>query len=257
MRFRLLSDLHMEHEGFTIPKTRADRKTTLILAGDINIGLNAVPFVEDAAKRFYRVIKVLGNHEFYYNEYHDLRSQWKKAVSGMKGNVEFLDDTMCTIGDIRILGTTLWTDFNGNNWFAKQLAKDCVKDYFVTKIENQYYEHVTFHPDDAVRANMFARAFLQQELAKPWHGKTVVVTHHLPHPLCVHERFRMDRLNPAWMTNMDDLIAEHDIAVWCHGHTHDNVDVTVHNTRILCNPRGYAKYHALNPGFDPTFAFEV
>jgi hypothetical protein len=236
---------------------KGDRDTVLILAGDINLGLEARRLVEEACKRFRIVILILGNHEFYGWEYNDLRRQWRNLAASMKGNFYFLDDTACVVDDVRILGTTLWTDFNGNDWFAKQKAKEYVKDYWVIKKENQYYEQVNFHPDDAVKANMLARFFLKEELRKPWHGKTVVVTHHLPHPLCVHERFRGDPLNPAWTNNLDDIIAENDIAVWCHGHTHDNVDVTVHDTRILCNPRGYDKYRALNPGFNPEFAFEV
>jgi predicted phosphodiesterase len=241
----------------TLPKTKGDRDTVLLLAGDIHLGLEARPFVEDACKRFRKVIKILGNHEFYGWEYNDLRRQWKHTAASMKGNFEFLDDAVCVVDDVRILGTTLWTDYDGNNWFAKQQAKKAMKDFYVIRKENQYYEQVNWHPDDVVKAHMLARFFLTEELRKPWHGKTVVMTHHLPHPLCVHERFRADPLNPAWMTNMDDVIAANDIAVWCHGHTHDNVDVEVHDTRILCNPRGYDKYRALNPDFDPEFAFEI
>lgn len=31
------------------------------------------------------------------------------------------------------------------------------------------------------------------------------------------------------------------VALWIHGHTHDSFDYTVEGTRVLCNPRGYAK----------------
>ena len=29
--------------------------------------------------------------------------------------------------------------------------------------------------------------------------------------------------------------------LWVHGHTHDSFDYEVNGTRVLCNPRGYAK----------------
>ena len=31
------------------------------------------------------------------------------------------------------------------------------------------------------------------------------------------------------------------VALWIHGHTHDSFDYSVKGTRVLCNPRGYAK----------------
>jgi Icc-related predicted phosphoesterase len=91
---------------------------------------------------------------------------------------------------------------------------------------------------------------------QPHDGPTIVVTHHLPHPLCVDPRFKTHPLNPAYMTNLDMYIEEYDIDVWIHGHTHSNVDVEVHGTRILCNPRGYYPTD-LNGGFDEKFYFEV
>jgi Icc-related predicted phosphoesterase len=90
----------------------------------------------------------------------------------------------------------------------------------------------------------------------PHDGPTVVITHHLPHPLCVDQAYRTHPLNPAYMTNLDMYIEEYDIDVWVHGHTHSNVDVEVHGTRIICNPRGYYPKD-LNGGFDEQFHFEV
>jgi Icc-related predicted phosphoesterase len=84
----------------------------------------------------------------------------------------------------------------------------------------------------------------------------VVVTHHLPHPLCVAAEFKGDLLNPAYVSNLDDLIADNDINVWVHGHTHTNVDFEIHDTRILCNPRGYVPAD-LNPGYIDALTFEV
>ena len=90
----------------------------------------------------------------------------------------------------------------------------------------------------------------------PHEGPTIVVTHHLPHPLCVDPQFKIHALNPGYMTNLDMYIEEYDITVWCHGHTHSNVDFEIHDTRILCNPRGYVG-EELNDGFDDKFTFEV
>jgi predicted phosphodiesterase len=46
--------------------------------------------------------------------------------------------------------------------------------------------------------------------------------------------------------------------LWIHGHTHDSFDYTVHRTRVVCNPRGYAKAGTNeNPRFDPDLIIEV
>jgi hypothetical protein len=48
------------------------------------------------------------------------------------------------------------------------------------------------------------------------------------------------------------------ICLWVHGHTHDSFDYVVNGTRVLCNPRGYAKDGVNeNVRFDPDLLVEV
>jgi hypothetical protein len=217
-------------------------------------------------KRFYKVVYCLGNHEFYYNEYNKTRARWNDMAE-MPGNFILLDDHVAVVDDpiqtgeqVRLVGGTLWTDFNDNNWFAKQLAQQGMNDYNCAKVKEQndegkYYKR-KLHPNDTVLAHMQTLMLIKETIRIPFDGPTIVVTHHLPHPLCVGQEFRGDRLNPAYMTNLDEVIEANEIAVWVHGHTHTNVDVEVHDTRILCNPRGYTP-DDLNEGFDENLTFEV
>jgi len=39
-----------------------------------------------------------------------------------------------------------------------------------------------------------------------------------------------------------------------HGHVHRSLDYTIGNTRVVCNPKGYANE---NPHFDPAMIVEV
>lgn len=57
---------------------------------------------------------------------------------------------------------------------------------------------------------------------KPMAGQTVVVTHHLPSGRSVAPRFAASVLNPAFASDLDHLIEEHEPALWIHGHTHEN-----------------------------------
>ena len=47
-------------------------------------------------------------------------------------------------------------------------------------------------------------------------------------------------------------------ALWLHGHTHDSFDYRINGTRVVCNPRGYAR-NGINENalFDPSLTLEV
>jgi len=84
-----------------------------------------------------------------------------------------------------------------------------------------------------------ARAWLKEELAKPFDGKTVVVTHHGPHPLSVHPRYVGDPLNAAFVSDLSALMPGVDL--WLHGHTHAGSDYQVGRCRVVANPAGYVR----------------
>jgi hypothetical protein len=92
-------------------------------------------------------------------------------------------------------------------------------------------------------------------LAETHHGKTVVVTHHLPHLNSVDAMFAGHPLNPAFVSHMPELVRP-PVDLWIHGHTHCLCDYTVAGTRVLCNPRGYFP-NDLNRGFDPPLLVSV
>ena len=94
----------------------------------------------------------------------------------------------------------------------------------------------------------------EEFLKDDFDGKTIVMTHHLPHELCVHERFKGSMLNDYFRTDLNWMFEKYDIDYWVHGHTHDNVDVHVGKTRILCNPMGYHGVE-LNRDFNEDMTF--
>lgn len=274
MRFRLLSDLHLEFEDRTEDYTPIplddDAETVLILAGDIGVGLGAVEFLQRMCDRFYQVVYILGNHEYYNNEANKLLKRWDAfADTEAPDNFIYLNDDWRLIADpndpkapkTRIVGGTLWTDFDGGDYFAMNAAQQGMNDFNCVKIKEGPsagggYRKRRWLPADAIRAHKKTLFTITETVRVPHDGPTVVVTHHLPHPLCIGAQFKGDRLNSAYMSNLDEHIEKYDIDVWCHGHTHDNVDVEVHGTRILCNPRGYVG-HELNKGFNEQLTFEV
>jgi predicted phosphohydrolase len=253
-RFKLLSDLHLEFYKDNVWKpipSVLDKDTVLLLAGDIGVGMGAKSWITEMCGRYRYVIYILGNHEFYRQEIFKLKRKWND-VADMPENFIFLDNAVTYIDDVRILGSTLWTNIVNphNRWFIQQ----GMSDYRVIKI-NHNGNYRKLNTGDTDREHTKSLYFLSEELRQSWPGKTIVMTHHLPHPLCVAERFKNSPYNDGFVTNLDYIFEKFDIDVWCHGHTHDNVDVHVGKTRILCNPRGYHGYE-INPDFNEDLIFE-
>src|SRR4051812_21010890 len=105
MRVLMLSDLHLEVRPFEAADAAAD---VAVLAGDIANGAAGVEW----AQRNFRipVVYVAGNHEYYDGEFHAVRERMASAAA--RSGVELLDCGETTIGKVRFLGCTLWTDYS-------------------------------------------------------------------------------------------------------------------------------------------------
>lgn len=250
MRIHVLSDLHIEFGDWSPPPTDAD---VVVLAGDI---FTECAGPEWARRRFgdKRLIYVAGNHEFY-------GGQWQEVMQSMRAKaqafeVELLEDQALVVGDVRFLGATLWTDFelDGNSVrdvdVAMRAARRQMNDYVLI-----HYNGRRFAPEDSRQLHFASRGWLQRELAKPFAGKTVVITHHLPHVRSIDPQFDGDVLNPAFVSHLPELVCA-PVDLWIHGHTHVSLDYAIAATRVVCNPRGYAP-DDLNPRFRPDFVVEV
>ncbi len=109
MKIQLLSDLHREMDPtFSVPDTDAD---VIILAGDIDVGIKGIEWAISEALRLQKsVLYIAGNHEYYRHEYFSLQGQIREIAESCS-LVHFLECDEIIIGDVRFLGTTLWTDY--------------------------------------------------------------------------------------------------------------------------------------------------
>jgi hypothetical protein len=115
-----------------------------------------------------------------------------------------------------------------------------------------------FSPEDS--AALFERdaRWLDAKLDAAHEGPTVVITHHAPSPKSIHPRFARSLLSACFVSDAERLLGESRVQLWVHGHTHDTFDYLVKGTRVICNPRGYAKDGVNeNPRFDPHLTVEV
>ena len=87
------------------------------------------------------------------------------------------------------------------------------------------------------------------------------MTRHLLHPNSVSARFKASPLNPAFASDLSELVESSGAALWVHGHTHDSCDYVAGSTRVVCNPKGYGPKGVGAPienrAFDPMFVVQV
>jgi hypothetical protein len=262
MRIQLASDLHLELlepyfplERLVVPDPRAE---LLVLAGDIHRGVQAVGRFADWPVP---VLYVAGNHEFYGEQWEKLREELRRAAQGTR--VRFLDNDSVTLGGVRFLGSTLWTDY-GVGGVAREEAMEAAED-FVLDHRRIGTASGRFRAVHALEEHLRCRAWLAQELSRDEAACTVVVTHHAPHPGSIHPRYAGNPVNGAFTSDLGPLVQRADL--WLHGHMHDSFDYRVGRCRVLCNPRGYAANRATaatpgeldfeNPAFQAGFVVET
>jgi predicted phosphodiesterase len=234
MKLQIASDLHIEFTRHSFPNLahldEADADV-LVLAGDIDAGLHAVEQYRAHAKP---VVYVHGNHEAYGRHYETLAGQLEKAADGT--NVHYLERQAWIYQDVRFLGCCLWTDYrlDGNPLEAMAQAELHMNDH--SQIRKGYGMRV-FAPADALADHRRSVEWLRKTLAEPFDGKTVVVTHHGVTPQSIDPKYAGDPLNPAFASDLTDLVGLADL--WIHGHTHRSLDYQVGRCRVIANPRGY------------------
>jgi hypothetical protein len=182
------------------------------------------------------VLYVAGNHEFYSYSLEQMRIDLRNAAKGT--SVHFMDNDVLSLGGVRFLGATLWTDYQlqceKTQRQLMEFADRHLNDHHLIRTQEG-----RFTPAQAINEHEQSRHWLARQLAAPFPGKTVVVTHHGPHPLSIHPRFAGDYLNAAFVSDVSDLLCQADL--WLHGHVHDSFEYSVCGCRVVANPRGYAR----------------
>jgi predicted phosphodiesterase len=253
MKLHVLSDLHLGFAPFERPRTDAD---VVVLAGDIARPREAVAWALEFAQP---VVYVPGNHEFYGSSIEAARAELRRLCAGT--HVHLLDDDEVVLEGVRFLGTTLWTDFGlfgagAPKAAAMAEAARLLRDF--SRIAIDEAGGARFTPEHAEALFERHAGWLQAKLAEPHDGATVVITHHSPSRQSIHPRFAGSLLNACFVSDLERLVGSGGARLWIHGHTHDSFDYALNGTRVVCNPRGYAKGGVNeNARFDPTLTIEV
>jgi 3',5'-cyclic AMP phosphodiesterase CpdA len=252
MRLQVFSDLHIDVREVACPPL-APGVDLVVVAGDVCEGIDrGMAWLRAALGPRVEIVLVAGNHEYFARVLADERVAG--IAASQRHGVHFLDNRVLTLGNVRVIGTTLWADYAlyGDERRAEMMdiARRRMMDH--RRILTEPGSFLT--PEQSLALHAEARAFLDDALAAPHDGPTVVVTHHGPHRLSLAEKFRDDLLSAAFISDLAPLIDGHQPALWLHGHTHVGLDYRTGQTRVICNPHGYGNE---NPAFDPALVVEI
>lgn len=281
MRICLISDVHFEINDYALKVREFTPGDVLIVAGDLTCARFFRPgrtdkeakkhqkhferFLNSIASKFKTCLYVVGNHEHYgslFSETVDLlRSRLRDT------NVVLLDNDTVTIDDVRFFGATLWTSFNSGSPQEMMVTEKYMNDYkwiYSKHLSELTYDernsalwHVrngTITPAQILiehdRSVEALKHFLKESSPSK---KNVVITHHAPSLKSQNTSRHGPSMIHAYCTDLEYLMEEYDISLWVHGHTHDSMDYTVGNTRVVSNQMGYIGYDPEAWHFKPLY----
>ena len=280
MKIQLLSDLHLEAHPHWKPHP-APGADVLVLAGDIGSYQPGSQLLDAdfGLTRFSPkngwptpVLFVPGNHEYDAMDFDVAHTRLRDTCERL--GIAWLErEVICWAGNhetpLRFVGTTLWTDFDAlgpspaptktpsDNLLAQQLkARD--KAY---RAANYYLKKTgtTRHGEpmlaEAVREQALqCQDWLVRNLAQPFDGTTVVVTHFAPSLLSADPRYGLTPGTAGFCNALDHLLPL--AKVWLHGHLHAPSDYLKSGCHVAANPLGYARKNE-QAAFHPAFCIDV
>lgn len=238
-------------EGFKNNKIYENPRNAdiLILAGDIHVGAKNVYNELLLAKKYHEhVVYINGNHELYKgNSFSIFYPELQQLVSDGPPGIHYLCNSQVNINGVNFLGTPLFTNFRGNPYHG-ELMKGLIRDF------------VWQSPQECFNRGLDAQAWLKYAYERT-PGPKIIVTHWLPAVECISPKFATEvTLNRYFANDMGEWIKElSDVPYWFFGHTHDSVDITLGETRLIANPAGYrhrSGYYE-NPKFSESAIYEI
>lgn len=248
MKVQVLSDLHIEFDGFKVNTTGSD---VVVLAGDIHVENKGVLWALENI-RDKPVIYVLGNHEYYGSAYPQLANSLKKLTRGT--NVKILENDTFTFEGVNFLGCTLWTDFElfGDAKLAGNQCQQRMSDYRKISISPN---NSKLRSLDVANIHTTSLNWLKKELKLRKDQINIVVTHHGPDTRSLPDINSKNIIDAAYVSRLERILIDYNPDMWLHGHLHNSSDYTVGNCRVVCNPRGYPG--GRNPKFNDHLLLEL
>lgn len=226
LKIHLISDLHL-NVSMMRAHPAAEAADIIIVPGDVWTKTNGIRMLR-VMYPDQIIVFVAGNHEHYKAEYH--ANMKAMRIAAAEAGIHFLENQEAIFNirgeKIRILGTTLWTNFE---LFSAEKKHECMveagsrlNDFRL--IQNGRWN---FSPADSVDIHKESVKWLKAKIDEPFYSATIVATHHAPSFQSVVARYKEDLLSACFASRLDELMDGSKIDLWCHGHMHDSLDYTL------------------------------
>lgn len=246
---RYFSDLHREFTKHLPDKVPSIGEDVVVLGGDIDEGLAGIHWARQVFSGR-PVVYVFGNHEFYGYGFDTLIEEARTLAAG--SNVEILECNAVEIAGLRIIGCSLWTDFQCFGVEHQKAALDHARRY-MADYEEIHHRGSGLKPEDTLERCLRSRAWLEQSMTTS-NAPTLVVTHHAPSLATLNPRHVGHLSNAAFHNAFDELIRPPCVG-WIHGHTHHSVQTQVNGVPLVTNQLGYTDEKL--PGFSWDRVLEI
>jgi hypothetical protein len=265
MKLYVTSDIHLEFGDLDLENR--DDVDVLVLSGDICVakdldrpdakGDQVREFFRRVSRTFPEVVYIMGNHEHYHGDF----AKSQRLIQDFfdtdnLSNVHLLEKSSWEYQDYLFIGGTLWTDFNSSDPLTLFHAKQAMNDF--RGVRNSHVHFYKFIPEHAIEDHMRMKNYIMHVIdnrraAGERSDRVIVVGHHAPSRASTHPRYQHEHLmNGCYSSNMDEFILDRpEIALWTHGHTHEDFDYMIGTTRVVCNPRGYIGYESRADTWQP------
>jgi len=243
MIIQYASDLHLEmplNNAYMKKNPLQKQGEILILAGDINYLRNKQKgmdsFYEAWSKEFEQIFIIPGNHEF-YGKHYPIQNIFPSLKKKMRDNIYYINNHVEIIDEARFIFTVLFSEISQEQ---SSLIKRFLNDFHISRYNHDSNLSLTIKEYN--KCHIKSRVFLEEALSKPFKGRTIVVSHHVPYPKTFikgYPKFSYD-LSEAFHVDLTWLMKKYKVDHWISGHTHFNhSSIEIEGTMFHTNQLGY------------------
>jgi predicted MPP superfamily phosphohydrolase len=230
MKIGLISDIHAEMNDLSkFNKLNFTGLDILVVAGDTWYKDKGYNFIKKNIMKLYpklEIVFVCGNHDYWTSSFESVLARYID-ISNKDSKFHFLENNYIIIGNVGIVGATLWTDYNNENPLSLCLAPTYMNDYH--KIRTSY-GNTRLHPNYLLQRHQQSLAVIEDTLdylkKEKKLEKLIVVTHHAPF---LDYRFMKKPVDSTscfyFYSDLYNKVNEFRTLpnYWLYGHTHDNL----------------------------------
>ncbi len=238
MKIQIISDLHLEFQlnrDWLMANPIVPRGEVLLIAGDLGnsqIAFTVEMFLNDLAKKFPMIISTWGNHDYYTG---GIDNFYPSVFKALTPNNLILNNKSYVHNNVKFIVSTLWSKVSAERMNTIERK---ISDYHQIRSSNPY--HIYVNADETNSLYDLSVKYILEELNKPFPGKIVLLTHHLPTRRVLNKDFYNSEISEAFYSELSHIIERnHNIKLWAHGHAHDRKSIKIGDCIVARNPLGY------------------